>query len=127
MVRITYNLFMTEILQLQKVNQSYQHRFCVQDYLADYLADYLEDHLAADLTKVHLARQSGRSSHLLNQHYQHRSLALRVLNVRHRMSRRGCSEQDQDLIEALKNHSLMHRVRVGTAMHPIQRRSSPTG
>ena len=120
MVRITYNLFMTEILQLQKVNQSYQHRFCVQDYLADYLADDLEDHLAADLTKVHLARQSGRSSHLLN---QHRSLALRVLNVRHRTSRRGCSGQDQDLIEALKNHSRMHRVRAGTAMHLIQQRN----
>ena len=119
MVRITYNLFMTEILQLQKVNQLHQHQLYAQDYLADYLGDYLEDYLAADLTRVHLARLSGRLSHLQN---QHRSLALRVLNVRHRTSRRGCSGQDQDLIEALKNHRLMHRVRVGTAMHLIQQR-----
>ena len=127
MVQITYNLFMIEILQLQKANQLYQHRLCVQDYLADYLADYLEDHLAADLTKVHLARPLDRSSHLLNQHHKHRSLALRVLNVRHRMSRRGCSDQDQDLTEALKTRSPMHRVRVGTAMPPIQQKNSPTG
>ena len=123
MVQITYNLFMIEILQLQKANQLYQHRFCVQDYRAD----YLEDHLAADLTKAHLARPLDRSSQSMNQHHQHRSLALRVLNVRHRMSRRGCSDQDQDLTEALKIRSPMHRVQVGTAMHLIQQKNSPTG
>ena len=116
MVQNTWTSFTKEILHYWRIACPLNH--LIYD-------KYLEDNQLRpqniqqkDLPKVLLAQE--QRSFLPN--HQHRSLAHRVLNVRHRMSGRGCSQR-RNLIVVQKMHPLTPRARHGTATSSTLRRS----